>query len=69
VAGNEWHYNGLYAGLSQAGAQARVAEGVRLIKATDPTRPVATVYGEVPNGQLIDRLSHVDVWGPTYIGS
>ena len=63
VVGNEWNYNGLYAGLSFQDAEARIAEVARLIKASDPTRPVATVYGEVPDSQLVDRLRDIDIWG------
>jgi hypothetical protein len=61
--GNEWNYNGLYVGLSLDNSIDRIAEVVRLIKATDPTRPVATVYGELPAPDTLARLANIDLWG------
>jgi len=63
TVGNEWNYNGLYVGLSQTAALDRVRSAVRLIKETDPTRPVATVYGEVPSNSVVSQLDVVDIWG------
>jgi hypothetical protein len=38
-------------------------EVARLIKAEDPSHPVATIYGELPSADTIAALSNVDVWG------
>ena len=40
-----------------------VREVVELVKRTDPSRPVATVYGEVPSADVLARLEQVDIWG------
>lgn len=61
--GNEWNYNGLYAGLSETESVARLNEVARLIKAEDPSRPVATIHGELPSSATLAALSNVDVWG------
>lgn len=61
--GNEWNYNGLYAGLSPSDAVTRLNEVAGLIKAEDPSHPVATIYGELPSAETIAALSNVDVWG------
>jgi len=63
VVGNEWNYNGLYAGLPFPRALAKVAEAVKLIKENDPTHPVATVHGEMPAPATVSALSAVDAWG------
>lgn len=63
VVGNEWNYNGLYAGLSFEDARARVAEVVARVKSIDTSRPVATVYGELPDRDTLRILDDVDVWG------
>jgi len=61
--GNEWNYNGLYAGLSASEAVARLNEVAALIKAEDPSHPVATIYGELPSAETLAALPNVDVWG------
>ena len=61
--GNEWNYNGLYVGLSFQDALERVGTVARLIKRTDPTRPVATIYGETPPRAALNGLPDIDVWG------
>jgi hypothetical protein len=63
VVGNEWNYNGLYAGLSFDDTVARVGEAVDAVREVDATRPVSTIYGEVPSVETIEALSSVDVWG------
>lgn len=63
VIGNEWNYNGLYVGLSHAAALARLNEVAALIRAEDSTRPIATIYGEVPTTQVIEAMPLVDLWG------
>ena len=62
--GNEWNYNGLYVGLDLNASTARVAEVARRVKALDPSRPVATVYGEIPDVATFAALAEpIDLWG------
>jgi len=64
TVGNEWNYNGLYVNMGSQEALNRVHRVASLVKAEDPTRPVASIYGEVPSQQVFQRLdSVVDVWG------
>jgi hypothetical protein len=63
VIGNEWNYNGLYVGLSHADSLARLNEVAALIRAEDPVRPIATIYGEVPSEAVIDAMPLIDIWG------
>ena len=63
AVGNEWNYNGLYTGMPFDDARDRVREVIRRVKALDPTRPVATVYGEMPTADVIASMPEVDVWG------
>ncbi len=63
VVGNEWNYNGLYAGLSFGDTVDRVRDAVDAVRAVDTSRPVSTIYGEVPSRETIRALSNVDVWG------
>jgi len=65
VVGNEWNYNynDLGLGLSFGQARAKVAEVVNAIQAQDSTRPVSTVYGEMPTAETYAALSAVDLWG------
>ncbi len=60
AVGNEWNYNGLYSGMSLNQSIERLNDVIRLVKETDPTRPVATVYGEVPSRAVIARMPEVD---------
>lgn len=55
--GNEWNYNGLYAGKSHAESISIIDRGSKAIKAADPSRPIVTVYGEV-------RQSHITASPP-----
>ena len=63
VIGNEWNYNGLYADLPLNDSIARIGEVARLIRASDGTRPIASVYGELPSRETVESLPEVDVWG------
>jgi hypothetical protein len=63
AVGNEWNYNGLYVGLSHQDSLDRLNEAAALVKAADPSRPVATVYGEVPSAETIGAMPLIDVWG------
>jgi len=61
--GNEWNYNGLYVGMSSGSSISTVAAVARVVKASDASRPVASIYGEVPSQHTIDSLGDIDVWG------
>jgi len=61
--GNEWNYNGLYVHMGKGSSRARVADVARIVKANDRTRPVASIYGEVPSTNTINSLPDIDVWG------
>lgn len=63
VIGNEWNYNGLYVDLTPAAAQTRLNEVAALIRAADPSHPIATVYGELPTKAVVDAMPNVDLWG------
>lgn len=63
VVGNEWNYNGLYTGLPFEESRERVRQAVQCIKDADPSRPVATVHGELPSSETLEALGGVDVWG------
>ena len=63
AVGNEWNYNGLYYGMSFDDSRNRVREVIQRVKSLDPSRPVATVYGEMPSPDVIQSLPEVDVWG------
>ena len=61
--GNEWNYNGLYVGLTAEQSLARLNEAARLVRAEDPSRPIATIYGELPSPETIAAMPEIDVWG------
>jgi hypothetical protein len=63
LVGNEWNYNGLYTGVAHDEAQARLERIAAAIHALDPTRPVATVHGEMPSAAVIAAMPHIQVWG------
>ena len=63
VIGNEWNYNGLYSGLNHGQAVQRIADVARAVKNADRSRPVATIYGEVPSPETLGQLAAIDVWG------
>ncbi|MEE2755435.1 MAG: glycoside hydrolase family 2 TIM barrel-domain containing protein [Myxococcota bacterium] len=63
AVGNEWNYNGLYNGMNTDQSIQRLNDVIRLVKETDPTRPVVTVYGDVPSREILARMPGVDVWG------
>lgn len=61
--GNEWNYNGIYAGLSTKKAEEKINLAAASIKKADPTRPVTTVYGNIPTQKVMSALTNIDVWG------
>jgi len=61
--GNEWNYNGMYDDMAFNDAVETVAHAAKIIKENDKTRPVSSIYGEVPDKWLIDKLWQVDAWG------
>jgi hypothetical protein len=63
IVGNEWNYNGLYVDLPRDQALARLNEAAALVRAADPSHPIATVYGELPTAQTIAAMPNIDVWG------
>lgn len=63
VLGNEWNYNGLYVDLPHAQALARLNEAAALVRAADDTRPIMTIYGELPSPSVIQAMPEIDVWG------
>ena len=63
LIGNEWNYNGLYAGLPFDETVARVAEVASEIRTADPSHPIATVYGGLPSPEVLEALREIDVWG------
>eukprot|EP00933_Yihiella_yeosuensis_P005167 TRINITY_DN109634_c0_g1_i1.p1 TRINITY_DN109634_c0_g1~~TRINITY_DN109634_c0_g1_i1.p1 ORF type:complete len:384 (+),score=78.38 TRINITY_DN109634_c0_g1_i1:99-1250(+) len=66
AVGNEWNYNGCYAKQSRDVCGDRLNEVAAIIKKHDPKHPVASVYGEVPPVDVIQRLNNIDVWGINY---
>lgn len=66
VVGNEWNYNGCYMRMSVQSCGDRLNEVAAVIKRLDSQHPVASVYGEVPPVDVINRMNNVDVWGINY---
>lgn len=63
VVGNEWNYNGLYVDLNHEDSLARLNEAATLLKQNAGSRPVATVYGELPSAETVAAMPDVDIWG------
>jgi len=63
LVGNEWNYNGLYTGVPFVEARDRLQRIAAAIHALDPGRPVATIYGELPNPDTIAAMPAIDAWG------
>ncbi|MBL8950217.1 MAG: hypothetical protein JNK82_05535 [Myxococcaceae bacterium] len=62
LVGNEWNYNGLYVGLSQADSRARLNEVMQLIRTVDQRLPIVNVYGELPAADVVTAMPLTDVW-------
>lgn len=63
VIGNEWNYNGIYAGLSRDQSIARINQVAALVKAEDWAHPLSTIYGGVPSSGTIYQMADIDIWG------
>ena len=63
LLGNEWNYNGLYAGMTHAESLTRLNEVAALIRLADTNHPIATSYGELPSAETIAAMPDIDVWG------
>lgn len=63
VLGNEWNYNALYSSLTFEQSVARLNEVATAVRAADPSRPIATIYGELPDAALLAQMPDIDVWG------
>merc|ERR1711988_1972257 len=61
--GNEWNYNGIYVHLSKWDSVHKLNQAAQLIKENDNEHPVASIYGEVPETEIINAMPNVDVWG------
>lgn len=61
--GNEWNYNGLYVGFSFEQSMAKLNKAAAIIKKNDPTRPISTVYGHIPDKETVDAMPNIDIWG------
>ncbi len=61
--GNEWNYNGLYADLSLIDSRNKINEVATKIKEIDSTRPITTMYGNMPTKHTVDMMPSIDVWG------
>lgn len=70
VVGNEWNYNHLYGyeNLTEEETRDKLNEAAALIKATDPSRPVTTIWGGLPPKSMIDAMPDIDVWGLNVYG-
>ncbi len=67
--GNEWNYNGLYVDMPHEDALAAINEAAALVASADPSRPITTIYGELPAADVISAMPDIDVWGiNTYRG-
>lgn len=63
--GNEWNYNAFYSSpkLSEKASVQLIHAAASLVKTFDKSRPVSTVYGEIPSANLLSELPEIDVWG------
>lgn len=70
VIGNEWNYNQLYANDGNtAGARDKLNQVAALIKATDPERPVASIWGGTSGlAETVALMPDVDIWGINFYG-
>jgi hypothetical protein len=62
LVGNEWNYNGLYAGLTFTQSRDRLNDVMERIRAVDQVLPIINVYGEVPSVELIAAMPRTDIW-------
>jgi hypothetical protein len=62
LVGNEWNYTGYYTGLPFDEAVARTERIAAALQALDSSRPIATVYGELPSPATLAAIPSVDLW-------
>jgi len=64
VVGNEWNYNGFYMHLNLDAATSLLKDAAREVRSVDSTRPIATVFGSLPEGKMVELLDDdIDIWG------
>ena len=61
--GNEYNYHPEWFGGSLDTWYDALREAAAAIQAEDAHHPVATAHGEVPEAELIEALSDIDLWG------
>jgi hypothetical protein len=62
--GNEWNYNNLYStSIDFDGSIELINIAAQIAKNLDPTRAVASIYGELPSADTIQRMPLIDIWG------
>uniref|UniRef100_A0A7M6DRN4 Glycoside hydrolase family 2 catalytic domain-containing protein n=1 Tax=Clytia hemisphaerica TaxID=252671 RepID=A0A7M6DRN4_9CNID len=61
--GNEWNYNSCYSNIGFRGCAQKIREASKAIKAVDNEHPVTSIYGELPDKNLVDSFPDVDAWG------
>lgn len=66
VIGNEWNYNQLYSNGQMSTEEVRdvLNQAAALIKQTDSTRPVMTIFGELGGiEEMLETMPNIDIWG------
>lgn len=63
--GNEWNYNAFYSSprLDETTSMNLIRAAASLIRGLDKTKPLSTVYGEMPSENLLKNLPEIDIWG------
>jgi Glycosyl hydrolases family 2, TIM barrel domain len=63
LIGNEWNYNGLYAGKSIVESVGLLNQAAAAIRRQDTAHPIATIHGALPSAEIVEAMPDVDVWG------
>ena len=62
--GSEWNYNYLYTYSNDLNATIDlINDAVQMVKSTGTKLPISTVFGDVPYGNIVERIPDVDMWG------
>lgn len=61
--GNEYNYHPEWFGGSMDTWYETLGAAAAAIHAEDPSHPVATAHGEVPDADLLAALADIDIWG------